>query len=222
MPNYFFDNLNFKNKKEVDIYIRNKKKEIFKKVGLLKNMDCESPYFNFFMEIVNSHHNKEQKIGGGIEYFYFDNDFFNNTQLGIKNKEGFSNISCIYSKITRKLENCKNSFLTDVMRNAIYPQILQYKLMLSKPFFCYNCNSEASKFHIDHIYPFSKIRDDFLISVKNYKIPNKFRKIENTLDFLDEDQNFKDDWIKYHFQNVSLQILCKECNLSKSNKIETI
>ena len=77
---------------------------------------------------------------------------------------------------------------------------------------------EKYKFHVDHIVPFSKIRNDFL-DFTSFKKPDKFLNCskENKNMFTEEDEWFKNDWIMYHNETCKLQILCDQCNIKKSN-----
>ena len=86
--------------------------------------------------------------------------------------------------------------------------------------FCNLCKSENEayeNYHVDHnITSFKTLRDDFLKD--NKTIPDSFEmKDKHSIcwSVKDEDNDFKNNWIKYHNQNCDFQILCKKCNLTK-------
>jgi hypothetical protein len=139
-----------------------------------------------------------------------------------------------------KLKVHKLSFkLYDAMRSAIKDQILAYRNNNRGDLeVCAICNIKNSKnifdsslgfgnlsnninieFQVDHKKPsFKFLRENFINEKKNLgcRIPTNFIDDQfNIPNFIEEDNEFKNDWCNYHAQNATFQILCKLCNLRK-------
>jgi hypothetical protein len=218
MPNYFFDGQAFPTKKAVDLHIREVRRRIIDDIGYTV-IDRDNKYFKFCMEIVNNHMDKDEKTGDGIDFFYFTKDLFNNDQLRIRQVGGADmDLSCIFSKITKK--NTRLSMLNFAMRHVIAGQIFEFRnsqqhLQRMKCIMC-NCAGEE----VDHIIPFSHLRDAFIRSCGSDIVPRHFNCLYNGLtEFREVDANFAAMWVDYHKENAQLQILCKKCNSKKGDKI---
>ena len=126
----------------------------------------------------------------------------------------FSWVYCCQFKVRSSTTN-----LYTAMRQAIAPDMVKFKKD-QKELICSLCNIsnlEYSKFHVDHNDPpFRTIRDNYN-SLPGTIIPLNFDDCPQTYlsIFREEDSSFKNDWIKYHNENCTLQILCRECNLKK-------
>ena len=109
--------------------------------------------------------------------------------------------------------------LYTAMRQAIAPDMIKFKkeqfeLQCS---LCQVSDLDYSDYHVDHNEPpFRTIRDNF-ISLPGSLIPLNFGSCPQTYAsvFRDDDIDFKNNWIKFHNDSCTLQILCRECNLKK-------
>ena len=118
-------------------------------------------------------------------------------------------------------EKTPRQMFSEVMRNIIYYQIQDFRKYNKFVQCCYNCNIMSDKLEVDHIIPFSKLRNDFMKLHPEIKKQKpylcqktnmyKFHTKANT-DYL----IYK--WKDYHKQNSQLSFLCSKCNLQKSNK----
>ena len=81
------------------------------------------------------------------------------------------------------------------MRSAIVSDILRFKKETGG--YCMNCGSEEH-LHADHVEPFRNLADKFI--VENGSIVN---------------EEWLNDWTKFHKEHASLQILCASCNYRK-------
>ena len=118
--------------------------------------------------------------------------------------------------ITGKHKSDKTELMS-AMRSSVDEQIFQFRKQSNcKCVLCPNTN----KLQVDHIINFDEIVFNFIniIKSKNIVIPNKFEETNDNTHrrcFLDIDNNFKNEWIMYHYENASLQMLCQMCNLTK-------
>ena len=218
---YTFDNRIFNSKKAVDTYIRDVKNDF---VNTHNNLVIDSGHklFPFFKEIVDVHNEKDDKIGCGIEFFYFIKDYYGKDQLRICRTDK-STIDCsyMYSKITQRCEpiNYKDD-LNNALRDAIKYQIFDFFDKQEKPLRCCLCGS-MGKCEIDHIIPFHHIKNEYLKEIDDVDIPTQFEDdINGTCSriFRQTDSNFKEKWQLFHNSMATYQVLCKQCNRKKSGK----
>lgn len=174
--------------------------------------------FKFFSDLIELHENRHIKVGCGIKQFHIRRNRlnYNERTLFVERIDGtedsWSYKACL---------SIKQNDLTAALRTSIgqFTTIYKMKMSLSNLTCCY-CNTSYGSFHVDHkTIPFSKIKDDFLKSIK-IPIPNTFKKdsIYFNVSFLDSDREFMDAWITYHNSIADYQILCANCNQKKSNK----
>jgi hypothetical protein len=119
--------------------------------------------------------------------------------------------------ITGKHKSDKNELMS-AMRSSIDEQIFQFRK--SSNDICVLCPN-TDKLHVDHIIHFDEIVLNFIniMKSKNIEIPNTFGETDDNTHrrcFLEIDDNFKNEWIKYHYENASLQMLCQTCNLTRT------
>jgi hypothetical protein len=215
---YYIGDIGFKTKKECENYTRN----------IINNLGCcvidkNHDKYTFFINLLNNHPNVIEKKGLGIEYFYIEpNPLIKKYyQTKIKRIDGshidFSWVSC--SKFQKNKTNEQN--LVNAMRNSISFHIINFKQKNRlNCMFCDIENELYENYHVDHNYPsFNTLKNNFL-SLTKKQIPTSFDDcpIYNTAIFKSEDEDFKNEWIEYHNNNCNLQILCRNCNLTKSKK----
>ena len=105
------------------------------------------------------------------------------------------------------------------MRQAIAPDMVKLKKeqIGLKCSLCNISTLDYSDYHVDHNDPpFRTIRYNYS-SLNGLMIPSNFDSCPQTYltIFREEDSLFKNNWIQYHNDNCTLQILCRECNLKK-------
>lgn len=216
----FIGNLEFKTKKECLNYTRN----FIRNLGVCK-IDKENANYSFFKYLLKNHPEYDDKKGVGIDYFYIELNKLNRNayQTMIRRLDGteidFSWVYCCEFKRRKITQD-----LTNAMRQAISQGTIKYKI--SNNLICNFCKKENeddedySDFHVDHIHPFSLIKDSFIKSTK-LNIPDKFEDCvySKMAIFRTEDIDFRNEWVKYHNNIAKYQILCRNCNIIKSNKI---
>jgi hypothetical protein len=111
--------------------------------------------------------------------------------------------------ITRR----KKDRFTEALRQAIYPQVLNFKRTNINR--CVICNSWDNP-HVDHHEPqFIQLKNNFL-QTTTLAIPTEFDETPAyKTKFKSTDAQFQEEWGKYHLNNAKLRILCKRCNLSR-------
>ena len=104
------------------------------------------------------------------------------------------------------------------MRSSVDEQIFQFRKKSNGK--CVLCNN-TNKLHVDHIIHFDELIFKFIniMKSKNIEIPNNFGETDDNTHrkcFLEANYDFKNCWINYHYENASLQMLCQNCNLTKT------
>lgn len=174
--------------------IRTKKDKLAYVKNIIYKIGCsyikeDHEYFELFKELVKN------KNYDNIFYFSIVPNRINTKtyecQVHLENGEikVFSWNKCILDRKETDHHKIRN-----IMRTAIVPDILSFK----RDAICCNECGSIECLHADHVEPF---RD----------LANKF--IEIYGDMVDEE--WINNWKKYHKQNASLQILCASCNYKK-------
>ena len=172
----------------------------------------EHPRFQFLIDLIKNHPEYDEKLNGfPIIKFSRKRAIYNSLVMFFhtdEKEEDFSWDVCCFNYKSNKDD------LNSALRNAIIPFTTQYRNNLTEEK-CVTCNS-SENIQIDHIYPFSKIRDEFLQGRED--IPSKF---DGNIcrEFKTEDTAFKDSWLEYHNKIAIYQPLCKKCNIKKSNHV---
>ena len=101
------------------------------------------------------------------------------------------------------------------MREAIRPQINEFRHDNTIPDTCPMCHSEMNEVHVDHIIPFCRLLSDFLA-----KESLTFDDIEIVREF-GQDKRLKDvelgkRFADYHKEHAQLRYLCAHCNITRS------
>jgi 5-methylcytosine-specific restriction endonuclease McrA len=118
--------------------------------------------------------------------------------------------------VTGKHKSDKNELMS-ALRSSIDDQILRFKNnSVGK---CVLCLS-SDKLQVDHVIHFDEIVLNFIniMKNKNIEIPSSFGETNDNSHrrcFLENDTDFKNEWIKYHRENASLRMLCQTCNLTR-------
>jgi 5-methylcytosine-specific restriction endonuclease McrA len=192
------------------IALKNYVKPIIDSLGICEILP-DHKHFQFLYDLFKNHPEYDEKTNGKqIIKFSRKIAVYNSLVMFFhtdEKEEDFSWDICCFNFKSKKDD------LNNALRNAIKDHIDEYRNTLTDPE-CVLCKSKE-KIQIDHIYPFSKIRDEFIIGRED--IPSKFdgnicRQIKQ------EDDVFKQAWIEHHNKIATYQPLCKKCNLKKSNK----
>lgn len=209
----YFNNKEYKTKKEFKSYIQNLIKN---EIGLCDSLKS-TKYWDEILELMKRHPDYNEKIKD-MEDVIIRKSFYGNTELCIINNDNTETSFSYITAIDGKGNSSKHE-LTMAMREAILYQIINYRN--NNYLECVNCGHTDYDIEIDHITEFSKLRDDFITIWKNQgnKIPESFdRDLCIRRKFKEEDKQFYRDWIYYHQVNAELQCLCKSCHRVKSNQ----
>ena len=114
----------------------------------------------------------------------------------------------------------KEKKLKKAMRSSIDNQIREFKEKYNDNI-CKLCREEIKEIHVDHEIYFDTLVVDFLEYVRNkgITIPTEFEDKDDRTNrpcFLQCDIYFESEWLKYHYRNAKLRILCQDCNLKRS------
>lgn len=214
MPHYIINNKTFKNKTAV--YLHTKNLLYNHGYGVIKRGDLE---FDFLQELIKLHPDYETKIGIGLKFFKLSQNRQNIKAIHMDIERLDHTYTAISWDFRKYIHKNPNTLLSRAMRNSVKNQTIRFKNNTLRK--CKICNYESDIldfFHTDHIKPFSKLKIDFL-KINKIKKPIDFSKDRYNLDcFKKEDYKFKKAWIKYHDTHAKYQILCKSCNIKKSNK----
>lgn len=218
---YTFNNRVFNSKKEVDAYIRSVKDDHLNS-GENSVIGCGHKLFPFFKELIDIHNDKTEKIGSGIDFFYFVKDCYGHDQMRIcRTDKSTIDCSCIYSKITQRNVNINyNDDLKNALRHAIKSQTFDFFKKQGDNLSCCICG-DTNKCEIDHVVPFHYIKSEFLKKIENKDIPTEFDdNINGTCSriFKEKDFKFTERWKLFHKDMAIYQVLCKACNSKKSGK----
>jgi 5-methylcytosine-specific restriction endonuclease McrA len=217
-PKYFIGEQGFTTKQKCLTYTR----DIIKQIGYRKIYN-DDIHFKFLCDLLENHTEKEMKIGSGIDYFELQpHHIFKKPYLLLHRTDNtiidISYIHCCEFKQRSALQN-----LNDAMRYAVKNTTIEYKLNLLpsvlKCAICKNSSLDYKEYHVDHIYPFSKLQQDFIFSHPSLDVPTIFDdSVHDIASFRKEDKQFENEWVDYHDLYANLQILCSKCNLIKGKK----
>lgn len=182
------------------------------------SMNPFDPLNPIWMDLLNRHPNRLEKIGVGIDTFFISQNPVNPQayQLNIKRIDGsidhFSWLKCIdgYNK-------SNEAMLLSAMRLAISPQAQAFKFRAGVQ--CALCKRRVENRglrHVDH-YPlsFSDISKTFLEGESGR--PVKFDECakSNAAKFQEADKEFEQRWFDYHLVHASFRLLCMSCNVRR-------
>ena len=159
---------------------------------------CES--FNetdkqLFLEIIKGHPDKQE----GIEDFKIRPEYKSYALFVVRNgiEESISWCCCATGR-----GKTNNEMLNMALRNAIDYQIKDFREHNNK---C-KCGNQ-NHLEVDHIIMFKYLVKSFN---ENRTIPTNFKDEGNR--YIVDDEEYNNEWIKYHKDNATLQILCKDCH----------
>ena len=97
--------------------------------------------------------------------------------------------------------------LTSALRNAIRPQIREFKAGLDKR--CAMCDCSGF-LQCDHILRFRDLMKSFIAGRAD--VPREFWYGHDGYRFIPRDSDFEDRWLEFHKTNCSLRLLCPGCH----------
>jgi len=223
MKMYILNNKEYRTKKNITEYFKNKKDEY--NIGTsLKNTDID--FFNDIIALFKHHDDAESKLKDMIDIVIGHNDKKQNVYLILKSNEKLITISyihcidCIGKPIKEIKKRNQISNLNVAMRFAIKPQIESF-IRNNKNKCCEFCNTRQD-IQVDHIILFNQLQKDFfnITKLNGISIPISFIKYNklNKYIFKKEDEKFKQEWIEYHKKNATLRYLCGNCNRCRKKK----
>lgn len=179
----------------------------------------DNTYYNFFVELLNNHPHKKEKIGDGVKGFKIEkHPIYEYYQIFlIRNDDeiiNFSYVQCCKFETNSKISDSEYN-LKRAMRTAVDDQINEFRNKNIKKCCICEARCEFIEYHIDHKNPsYNYLYKNFIKKFPNY--PTTFKKSKLfRIEFNKEDEEYKNNWWLYHLNNASLQILCKKCNLTK-------
>jgi len=172
----------------------------------------EHPRFRFLSELLKRHpaYKEVHPVN-----FYIQPNAFGQLELAFGTfgfgRTAFSFSTCVRGKL-------KNNKLERAMRSVVVGQV--YNIVSNG--FCELCSDVIgdSITHVDHIEPFVELKKKFLESWPD-RIPSEFISRSDQgghIEFHKDDIDFKDAWIKFHFDNATLRVVHAKCNLSRKRK----
>jgi hypothetical protein len=113
-------------------------------------------------------------------------------------------------------------------RESIKPQIKEYieydngrdvPVQLLPCPECDRMYEDHNPFNVDHIEPFSRLVDTFMVNDGViYNLPKSYGKtLTRRWVFKIADKSLEDAFIKYHAKHAKFQFLCRNCNINKSD-----
>lgn len=206
--------------------------------NLIKDLGCceikkDSPHYEFFHKLIYRHHRYIEKVGKGVRHFRIKKTVIDPSQyeLQIKRRSNEDEINK-YGKYKYEsfdwyycATGIKASDLTAASSRVIGCFRFAYKIKCRDEdgnWTCNYCNkitNSPKEIHSDHIYPQSKMLEDFCKNRND--VPVEFEKDpqSNETKFRNVDFGFHKDWVDYHTKHAKFQMLCKECNRKKGTKI---
>ena len=206
----------YKTQSEFELFVKNL---IYNDIGICDNIKNTYPsHYNTLIEILKRHPDFTSKTQNMFN-LKIVKDAWNTSGLKILITNDDMSETDISWKcaITGKHKSDKNELMS-AMRSSVDEQIFEFRKTSSNK--CVLCPN-TDKLHVDHIIHFDEIVFNFIsiMKDKNIGIPNTFGETDDNTHrrcFLEIDDNFKNEWVKYHYENASLQMLCQTCNLTRT------
>ena len=205
--------INFKTQKDLmsfvrDILLQNDGEEI-------TPMDDD---YQFLDELMDRHPKRPETIKGDIKLFRVIRNLNNALAINIEDDEGIKDVS--WNRCVTGIAKKPTDKLNNAMRTAITGQTIEFKdFRFTEGDACKCCGDVMTTrrdAHVDHKdVDFVDIKNKFLENRKD--IPTEFRKtaLHEPYSFKKCDKVFRDDWVLFHEQVATLQILCASCNMTK-------
>ncbi len=217
MPKQIINGVEFNSKKELLAYTR----EFIKQLGT-----CELSYnttgYRFLFHLLKRHPDIEKFTALGIQKFkILPNAMFHHTYETRIIDNNYREHAFSWNNCVKGTTSTPRATLIKVLRIAVQDQTRKFKENNYEGV-CKICLNHIDYFdsHIDHIYPFTRLVDDFI--KLNPKVPTKFdsERETNRPIFKPVDYEWAGKWINFHLSTAKLQITCPSCNHKKGSKIK--
>jgi hypothetical protein len=216
MSKYKIGEVGFKTKKESYEYTR----DLLNTLGVGRIITTTDYYYSYFIGLLSNHYDKESKEGVGIKNFMIVENPVDNRKKHLEivridnTTTSFSWVKCskFNSKVDSKLD------LEMALRNAVHHHTFDYRKRTKDKCRICKVSGKEVEYQVDHKKkPFSKIKQDFLKTI-DYDLQQDIYSDKKRLPQL-KDSEYKQQWIEYHNSIAKYQILCRKCNIKKSNNI---
>lgn len=197
----------FRTKKEATEHIR----KTINEIGLCDSIkDNYKDFYDLLLDLFKKHPDYPCKTEGMIDVKIIRNKIQKQYyELNmIKEDNTIEDISW------RCCLEARKSKIAAAYRSSVVDQILHFRKQSED--ICEKCGIDNGKFHVDHIYHFYKLVNDYEKTITTSK-PTKFDTLEdNRARFSTEDRDYELAWQLYHKENATLRMLCEQCNLRRS------
>ena len=134
--------------------------------------------------------------------------------VGIKAVAGNKAIDWSISMAISGRASCAWTCLTMAMRNAIRPQVVEFRRR--QLLRCVMCGC-GGKMDVDHVVPFKTLMGGYL-SEKDQVRPEAFNYTSSSWQFRDEDREWREGWEDYHAKRCKLRVLCVPCHVKHTKE----
>jgi hypothetical protein len=199
----------FKNKTELENDTRQKLKRL---IGL--KIDSTHEDFNYFLDLLNRHHEKEKKIGQGVSHFIAKKDQTNKKAIAmfVVRKDG-SEIDFSWKSCCNQRWKSEKQSIKDAMRSAIEKTRPHFKNE------CELCKTKTGPFEAHHAeIDFDSIAERF---IRDHPEILQAKLTEGTRTyFAHNEHELCDLWVDHHDTLVRWQYLCVACHNDQHKKIK--
>lgn len=225
------NNITFSSMSELKKYVRETIIPYGKKECI--SATTNSNHFNFLIDLLKKHERYEEKKGKG-EIKNLKQAFFDYGNKMICTWDDGTETAVSWRKCLGRKKGSVNNKFDSAMRMSVRDQTFSFKKNMWEDNYYLICNicktkteeeNEvfSNKWHVDHSIAFDKLKKRFLKKT-SHKKPIEFKdygkghtyKYSKT--FKNENDPFVKEWIKFHKENATYQILCNCCNCSKGSK----
>lgn len=174
----------------------------------------------FFLELIKRYDGSDGWIPKyGVVDFRLRLDKYKHKITYVVNNSGNEKLISFIKQINPPTPN---SIFSSVLRNIENKRASEFRDKHKFPKLCPHCLKPTRnlEMQVDHIKPFTAIRDEFikLCDDENILIPSSFDEDKNELHiFKEEDNEFKLFWLDFQPDN-NFQYLCRRCNGKKGTK----
>ena len=199
-----FHGVTYKTTRSFRKHVKSRYKELLKQDFLSKE-DIQWAY-----DLISQRHPDAERKLRNLKGMVLRRNSFNQKQLWLQYTDrADDNVS-----ITRVCVNGlkRSDKINKAFRCHVTSQVLDHRRSCGITQ-CQHCGADE-KLQVDHIYPFSEIKREFLASN-----PNVPKLIDLGEKILFVDQEYAKRWQTYHSDHARYQMLCPSCNVYKSNKM---
>lgn len=204
---------------------KEKIQKILYKFANLK-IDKYSYEHKILFELLKSHPNVNEKIGGGLDYFFVQKSKWRVNQFNfmVQRIDGTTTDFSFYKCLNPQQKFSKNKNWGSIFRNVVKDQTdsfrdSAFKIVGDKDkFICSQTNLKFKKIysHVDHVYPltFNSIMLEFILVNKINLDEIKLSKDLGTSEIQEIlDKNIINSFYKFHENRSVLRIVCSSANL---------